>query len=463
MAEWTFNDFNGSMSHIIREIEGEPYLFVTSGSTNEVIPGVDYKLVGYQIQFDINGSLNFTPVEFITLSSQPDSLYATWSVDYIPDTKEWFIVQTCIISPGKLRHKFILCDDEFNIESKRYVETQGNVDIPFYLSSFGSHTYILGTILGPPSFIAFIDYDHNNKGHLSPIKIGQTYPMQSTWITSMFVDPKSLNMLAFYYDGIQELDTNLVQKNKYSRLDIHTGIHGQLISNGTNYFSHGSYRFGTDGYKLNLIQKYDSLFQIISADTLGERAHDNYPFVFNSMDTLNNEILVGGHLDGPFSHFDIFKSIKKYYLAKYDEDLNQLWYREYGGDNTYWMTGLKILKDETIMAYGFITDTIDGFRHAYVMHVAKNGDLISSTALGTNEDSGVHLVNEIGGSIIISNPHNLEIQFYLFDQSGINIMRKTIFGDHNKIDLNFLPNACYYYTINKNSKLLTSGKLLKLD
>jgi hypothetical protein len=464
ISEWTAFEFNGSMSQIVKEIDGELYLLVGNGATNEIIPGVDYKVVAYRIQFEIDGTLDFMPVEFITLSSQFDSLYATLSIDYISNTKEWLIIQTYNLSPGNLRFRFLLCDDEFNIESKSYIDILGYLNVPFYMSNFEGHTYLIGAILGPPkSWMVFMDYNHNSKGILPSIKIGQTSPMQSTWITSMFVDPRTLNMLCFYYDGIQELDTNLYQVNTYSRQLIHTGTHGQVISKGPYYYSHGSYRFGTEGYKINLLQKYDTLFQIISSDTLGNKAHDNYPFVFNSMDTLNNTILIGGHLDGPFSHQDIFHSVKKFYLSKYDDQLNQLWYKEYGGDRAYWMTGLKILKDESSMAYGFITDTIDGFRHAYIMHVAKNGDLISSTELDKIDGNGVHLANETGGNIIISNQNNLEIQFNLFDLNGIRIMSKTFISDGNKIDLNFLPQACYYYSIVNKSKLLTSGKIVNLN
>jgi hypothetical protein len=463
-SDWTEYEFNGSMSQILKEIDNNVYLLVDNGATNEIIPGVDYKLTSYQIQFDANGSLDFTPVEFITFSSDPDSLYATLCLDYIPDTREWLIVQTYNLSPGKLRFKFILCDEDFNVVANNYVDTFGYVNIHFNISTYKGHTFLLGTILGPPKDrVVFLDYNHSFKGYLPKVKIAQTSPYHSTWITSMFIDPRTKNMLVFYYNGIQELDTNLNQIHNYLAMDIHTHTHGQVISSGNYYYSHGAYRPDITGFKLILIQKYDTLFNVIFTDTLGSRAHDNYPFVFNSIDYRNDEILVGGHLDGPFSHFDVFSSIKKFYLAKYDTLLNRIWYKEYGGDRAYWMTGLKILQDESIMAYGFITDTIDGFRHAYVLHVAENGDLISSTELDPNEYNHIRLINEGNGIFRIANTENLQLQLFLFDQKGVNILNKNIIDNNGTIDLSALPAAGYFYSIANKSKIITSGKLVKTD
>ena len=181
------------------------------------------------------------------------------------------------------------------------------------------------------------------------------------------------------------------------------------------------------------------------------------------MDSKNGEILVGGHLDGPFSHFDVFTSIKKFYLAKYDTQLNRIWYKEYGGDRAYWMTGLKILQDESIMAYGFITDTVDGFRHAYVLHVAENGDLISSTELDPTKNNPIRLINHGSGQFSISNLENLEVQFFLFDQNGIHVLNKTITDNNTILDLSSLPAACYFYSVANKSKTIASGKLVKID
>ena len=414
VAEWLATNFDGSQALNIELINDDTYLVVNSGIANEIIPGVEYKTVFYRIDLD-DDSLNFELNEMHTIYNEPDSVYYTITADYIQESQEWLLAQSYDSIPGSKRIRFLLFDDKFNLLKRQYLNTKGYINVRFFTSSANEHTYLLGTILGPPKDqIVFMDYDHIS-GILHSPKVGQTVPNHSTWITSMLLDPSNMNMVVYYYNGIQVIDTNYYQVQNYLWLD-----------------------------------------------TLGDRSHDNYPFAFSSMDERDGEFLVGGHLDGPFSHFYIFDSYKKFYLAKYDTSLNRLWYNEYGGDRAYWMYGLKILPDESCMAYGFVTDTTTGYRHAYVLHVGQHGEILTSTEFPVSLDDGIKVFGDHSGNVVITNQNNLQLTFNLFDEKGILLKNLNIGERYNDVEMTNFPGACYFYNLVLKGNVVKAGKLVKM-
>ncbi len=126
-------------------------------------------------------------------------------------------------------------------------------------------------------------------------------------------------MLVFYLGGITELDTNLVQSFRLFYDDINTAFHGTILSIDSNYFTHSLTRQESiNQYKLVVLQKYDSLFNILKADTVGVNGEDNFPFYNNSIDISYDDIIVGGYLDGIYANSNFNTSVKKFYLAKFD-------------------------------------------------------------------------------------------------------------------------------------------------
>jgi len=461
--EWIADDFRGSMCLGITELDSNIYAIISNGPLNGYDSSIDYKLSVKEIELNIAGNLSFIPVERFTLSNEEH--FATICADYIDDTKEWMIIQSQSNEPGKQYFRFLLTDENFNIESTQFLDTLGNLELTFYIDSYNGHTIVLGSVLGPPGDqVIFLDYNHLYTGILPPIQFEQTYPKKSTWVTSMRLDHRTGNMIVFFYNGIQILDTSLFQINRFTFNEIHTAFHGDVMAIEPFYYSHGAYRkdIQHSGLKRILVQKYDTLFTILKSDTLGSEDHDNYPFSYKSIEFRNNELFVGGHLDGPFSHFPVYPSIKKFYLAKYDEDLNRIWYHEYGGDKAYWMTGLKLLADKTCLAYGFITDTIDGHRNAYIMHVDKNGDIISSIILDNYQKSSIQVVNPGNESLQILNPQLITARFHLFDIQGCQILEEGIDQESESINVDFLPPAVYPYSIVQDGRIISSGKWVKL-
>jgi hypothetical protein len=64
---------------------------------------------------------------------------------------------------------------------------------------------------------------------------------------------------------------------------------------------------------------------------------------------------------------------------------------------------------------------------------------------------------------MLSIQSSVEIKLLLFDQRGIEVMSNTITEDNSTLDLGFLPSACYYYNAISKGRLISAGKLVKID
>ncbi len=456
--EWIAEDFPGSSFLNIIQKDGDLYAVASIGPIVEFIPEFLYQLSIYKIKPE-PGTANFELEEIITIPS-PD-FFATDAVAYINETKRWIIFQTKYLGPYRFLYKAILYDDNFNFISEQTLDTLG-LPGSFHISTYQNNTYILGSISSPPKDeIALIHYDHSKPNLLSPIMVGQTNPDELYSITSMTSDEHPGNMLIFHYLGIAILDTNFQLIHNYEYNQIKTNEYGTVLRNGNYYYSHGDDPLANNGYRYLVLHKYDTLFNLLKADTFGTPNQDNYPFLFTSLDVKNNEILVGGHLDGPLSHLNFFNSIKKYYLAKYDTDMNKLWYKEYGGDRAYTMVGLKLTEDGSSYAYGFITDSGSYIRHAYIMRVDANGENLSSFVLQPEAKSYLKVVSPGNSTLIILNSNNIEAQIELYDNQACLVLTKMISESVTEIDASNLPNAIYTYVLLKDRRIIDTGKWLK--
>lgn len=386
--------------------------------------------------------------------------YATNAIHYIEEANKWIVVQHSVISSGNQKYNVVLFDENFTVLAESVLDNLG-IPTPFHIDSYNGNTYVLGTILGPPQDqLFYLKYSHDSM-NLPPINITQSEPMGMTWVTSMNIDNRTGNMLVFYYNGIAVLDSNLYQLKRFNSIEVATSDHGHLIDVGNNYYSHGARDSSWDvGLRKLVLHKYDTSFVVLKADTLGWPGQDNYPFFHRSIDYKNGRLLVGGHLDGPFNSPTTFENLKKYYLAEYDLDLNQLWYKEYGEDKAYWLAGVQLLDGGDCFAYGFITDENDGQRYAYIMHVDKNGEILTSQTIQF-PPATIKVVNPGGELLTILNPENLNAQVILYDMRGHEILNKGISSELTEINVSHLPPAIYPFIIAKENNIIVSDKWVK--
>ncbi|HEY3386284.1 MAG TPA: hypothetical protein VGK46_07235, partial [Saprospiraceae bacterium] len=375
--EWVSDNFPGSHVIGIEEKDGKVYAIISNGELAAYDPNIDYKVVLYEMEFIQTGEPGFILTE--VNSVQYSDAFATSSVRYVDETRTWILVQAAFGNEGKQIFRVELRDENLELITTSSIDTFG-YPLTCHIDTYEGKTFILGSILGPPSDeLLYLVYSHTDPKYLPPIVVKQSEPRPTFWVTSMNIEDKTGEMLIFYYNGIARLDTNLHQVLRLGYDEIKTSDHGTAISTSTRYYSHGTAdQVGTGGSRLNVLHMYDTSFTLLNADTFGISIPDNYPFYIKSLVLRDEKILVGGHLDGPFTHFPIYKSIKKFYLAKYDTDMTLQWYKEYGGDRAYWMAGVHLLDDGSSLAYGFVTDLIDEYRYAYILHVDENGDIISS-------------------------------------------------------------------------------------
>ncbi len=457
--EWTFNNFKGSVITDIIVKDNKNYAVVSNGVITYPDSSINYQLSIFEISCNNSGPECLSLNEVITI---PFPEYATYSVDYISKTRRWLIVQSKDLTNEKQSFRVILLNENFEQICQSSIDTSG-YPIKCFISTYKNKTNILGSILGPPrSELFYLQYDHDFPDSLPPIKITQSEPHEMFWVTSMEIDSLKKDMLVFYYNGVAELDSNLHQNLGLNYGDIHTSDHGTIILNNKNYFSHGATSQGLgNGKRWLVLQKYDTLFHVLKADTFGIDGRDNYPFVFKSIDTKNNELLIGGHLDGPLNHVDVFSYIKRFYLSKYDLSLHQIWYKEFGGDRAYWFSGVKLMDDGDGLAYGFITDSTDHYRYAYIMHVDANGEILTSTTIPFSPKTTIQIVNPGDEALRILNPDQIDAQIELYDIQGCRVLTGIINSEISEINAQDLPTGLYAYVLIRDGHSIGSGKWIK--
>lgn len=458
--EWLAEEFTGSTFMDFFKVKGKWYGAISTGAMFTYNPDTEYRLELYEFNFDTPGVPGFS-LEKVAILSSEDSI-STIAIDYINETSVWIIVQSIFIAEGHQDYRILLCNEDFDVLREETIDTLG-YPLGFHIASKNGVTYILGSLIGPPrDELFFIKYDHLYPDSLPRIQITQASPKPMFWITSMDIDDLYSNMVVFYFNGIAVLDSNLYQVERFDHFShIKTYHHGSVIDVGDNVYSHGCYKLDTDLPFRNLVlNKYDTSFVILNRDTLGYVGQDNYPFVISSIDYQNDELLVGAHLDGPYNFFDVASHVKKFYLAKYDANLNQIWYKEFGGDRAYWFYGVKFIDNGEVLAYGAITDSIDGQRYAYVLHLDQNGDILSSTTIPDIAQK-IKIVNPGSEFLQIINPELEADKIQLYDFNGRIHLQRDLVSDLNIIAVAGLPPGCYPYVLSKDGKHVKSGKWVK--
>lgn len=211
-----------------------------------------------------------------------------------------------------------------------------------------------------------------------------------------------------------------------------------------------------------ILEKRSIDFELLASDTLGRLDSDNYPFVIQSMDTSQEDIVVGAHLGNVDGGLYGIPQRKKFYLAKYNNDIQMLWYREYGGDRAYWMTGLKALENNNIVVYGFVTDSTDEKRYGYIMCVDENGNFLTSTTYPLVKEDLISVVNPGGEAMWIRNPSLHEGEIALFDMQGRKWLEHRIQHEVEEVDTHHLPPGPYVYVFFIDDRPVQQGKWLKV-
>jgi len=460
--EFIDKDFTGSNVVGVYEVDDELIMAVGNGLNAPFHGNSEYGLTLYKLKFDETES-KFEAVELHHM--QLEEGYQVFAMDFIPATDEWICVITNNVgSIGLKNFRVSIFSDDFQDLSSQEMETAGNPSY-FYIDTYEHKTCVLGYVFEPGNDkLVFAQYDHLQLDGLHPFVIGQSSPMNTFWLTSMSFDSLTGNMLAFYYLGIALLDSTLFQVENHDFLSLNTNDHGTALQAGNYYYSHSAKDSAwDDGRRRLVLHKYDSSFNTLRADTLGWPGQDNYPFIANSLDIRDGAVLVGGNLDGPINSPEFFSRRKKFYLAKYDLDLNQTWYREFGGDRAYILNGLKLLENGGAFAYGFITDSTTDFRYAYIMYVNQNGDLVSAKEIAVSSGPSLSVVNPGSDQFIVLNPENLDARVVLTTIDGRRILDSELSKEVFTYDLSNWPPGIYPFVFYLDSKPIKSGKWVKRE
>ncbi len=457
--DWLSNDFPGSRFLDIFEIDGKYYGAVSNGAKYYYDSTTIYQLSIYEIEFIHEGEPGLFLNEFITIPYPGN--FATSGIYYIEENKRWILIQSSVINEGYQTYRVNVYDNLFNLISSNSLDTLGYPD-PCHIDIYNGKLFILGSIQQPPrDELIYLNYSYL-KPETPVLEIKQSEPRTMFFVTDMKIDQRTGDLLVFYYNGIAVLDSTLHQKKRLGYNQIKTSDHGHALGVNDHYYSHGATSQGLgNGLRLLVFQKYDTLFNILFADTFGIKGQDNYPFLTRSIDQRNGDFLVGGHLDGPFNSVDFYSNVKKFYMAKYDSNMNRLWYKEYGGDRAYVMFGLKLLEDGTSLAFGTLYDTITYLRYAYIMHVDENGEILTSTTMPNQSKTSIQIVNPGDETLRILNPDHIEGRIELYDIQGCHILTGEIGSEISEIDTQDLPAGLYPYVLIKDGHSIESGKWVK--
>ena len=456
--ELIIDEFTNGIFNSIQEIDSQIIGYVCNSNAD---PAYESKLMLYNIQFPQHdqGSLIIEKRDSVIFLDG----YYTHTLRFIEETGNWILIQSKMIEPTYRFYRVILCDKTFEIIDEEIVEASG-VPQSFYIDSDENNTYIIGSLALTTNTILFLHYEHSIPDLLTPLLVTQAEPHDIFYITSMRIDTVTGNLLLFSHLGIYIVDKDLNIVNEHFYPEILTQDFGDVLRIHDYYYSHGLKDSSESIHLRNaVIHQYDTNFVIQKADTLGIYNHDNYPFIYNSLDHKEGEILAGGHYDGPESHFNFNQTIKKFYLAKYDEDLNLIWKKEYGGDRAYLMAGLKLLDDQSCFAYGFIYDSLEMERYPYGLYVNRDGEIVTSYTGPKESYLNITIENPGSNSLRINNQTSAVASISLFDLNGSLFFTKQVNEGLNEFNVTSLPAGAYYYEVVIDGKGRDTGIWVKAN
>ncbi len=455
-------NFEGSTLLGVFEIDNQIVCVEGNGLNVPLELGQEYAIVFYSVEINTSSNqINCTEYHRIELESG----FQVFAIDYIEDAMSWIMVLANNMDDpeGEKIFRVQVYDIDFHLKLEGDTSVIGAPNY-FYFDTYHYKTSMIGYVFeAGRDKLVYLEYWHESIDSLTQFKIDQTNPKPTFWLTSMKFDQYTGHMLIAYYNGIAILDSTLFQIANYNYLSgITTSDHGSAIRDGNFYFTHGSLDSAwDDGRRRLVLQKFDTTFNVISADTLGWHLWDNYPFIVVSIDIRDDIILVGGMLDGPFNDFNFFDRRKKFYLARYNLDVKQHWYKEYGGNLAYTINGLKLLESGGSMAYGFITDTLSFIRYSYLLYVDENGDIISSHEIPPALGPPLTLVNPGADQLTILNPTALQARIIVSSLDGREILNTTFQSETVSYDMHDLPSGMYPYVFYIDDRPVKSGKWVK--
>lgn len=321
----------------------------------------------------------------------------------------------------------------------------------------GEYTGIGSIVVSPDSLVG-VRYSSNSQDS-TQINVFRTDP-SIFFVSSMTYDSVRDRFLAFHYGGISHLDDTLGLIQRYPGSVIHTSQHGSVLSHDLHYYSFGASAFqGSPDLRDLVFQQYDTSMQIMFTDTFGRPGKDDYPFINQSLDVSNGQFYMGGMLAGPFNLSN--EDTLKFFLAKYDQNLDKLWYREYGGSHSYVIRGLKALPDGGCLVYGSRVDNTDGVRYPYLLIVNEDGWITSAKVIQKPEPQLFEILYTAESEImtISATQEIYELQIFSLDGKSIARFQNLLPGNHD-LNLSFLPSGVYII-LATNGKVRQSGKWVK--
>ena len=122
-------------------------------------------------------------------------------------------------------------------------------------------------------------------------------------------------------------------------------------------------------------------------------------------------------------------------VIRYDRDLNELWSKEYGGDQYDFAQGLLEWGDGTFWLAGYTTSYGKGRRECYILHIDEDGNLIDDFVYGTRGDDAATFIQKFSNDQLLvgglsygdvgNNPQN----YFLIINTKGEVQREIIFGD----------------------------------
>ncbi len=209
-----------------------------------------------------------------------------------------------------------------------------------------------------------------------------------------------------------------------------------------------------------LFGQIDRSYNLMSWDTLYSAPKAGLSGVWNS--TAHNDALVespDGHYYVGGTHHYAPTQVRPF-LAKYDQNLNQVWSFKYGTPGRlYYMLGMKETSDNGCMLYGL--RNLDGqSREAYILKVNADGVLTGETIIPMSDLVACY-PNPAKDFIQFDLPNiTQKVSLELIDLSGRVVLAQKI-NHLEQIDISFLPKAMYGYRVmNRYGELVGMGKLV---
>ncbi len=172
------------------------------------------------------------------------------------------------------------------------------------------------------------------------------------------------------------------------------------------------------------------------------------------------DIFVGGINSAKFFPID---RPSKFVLGKYDDELDELWQKEYGDSQMfYFMVGLLTTSDGGCAMFGYrVQYTNSDRQEAYILKVNEGGVVTGETIIPIQNLFFVY-PNPAKNSIQFDLPNTYSNSYLqLIDISGRIVLVQKI-KDYEPINISFLPKGIYGYQIlDTTGALLGVGKLVK--